>query len=115
MRFSSSIVPPSDDIDVYLVLDEVGHQLGRVWRETDEGDTDRATLLRNLMEGQYSSPVRIVSFNTAEGWSRDVSEEIAIELSQRCAERGEIPEPLAAFIGRHGEPPAIQLALPIQL
>ncbi|WP_346283133.1 hypothetical protein [Bradyrhizobium sp. BRP22] len=67
MRFSPSIVPPSDDIDIYLVLDEFGHRLGRAWRETNEEDTDRATLLRHLMEGQYSNPVRIVSFNTAEG------------------------------------------------
>jgi hypothetical protein len=91
------------------VISTFGHRLGRAWRETDEADTDCATLLR--MEGQYSNPVRVVSFNTAEGCSSDVSEEIAIELSQRCAERGEVPEQLASFIGRYGELPAIQLVL----
>jgi hypothetical protein len=35
-------------------------------RETDEADTDRTTLIRHLLEGQYSSPVRVVAFNTAE-------------------------------------------------
>jgi hypothetical protein len=35
------------------------------------------------MDGQFSNPVRVVAFNTAEGWSRDVSEEIADELRQR--------------------------------
>ncbi|MGX9432000.1 MULTISPECIES: ATP-dependent DNA ligase [Bradyrhizobium] len=38
--------------------------------------------------------------------------EITTELSQRCAEN---PEQLASFIGRYGEPPAIQLALPMRL
>ena len=32
------------------------------------------------VEGQYHNPVRIVAFNTAEGWSRDVTVEIADEL-----------------------------------
>ena len=40
----------------------------------------RAVLIRHLMEGQYSDPVRVVAFNTAAGWSRDVTEEIAREL-----------------------------------
>jgi hypothetical protein len=33
-----------------------------------------------LLEGQYGEPVRIVAFNTAEGWSRDVTLDIADEL-----------------------------------
>src|SRR5215472_12068527 len=33
----------------------------RAWRETDEADTDRATLIQHLFEGQYTNPVRIVS------------------------------------------------------
>jgi hypothetical protein len=53
------------------------------------------------MEGQYSSPVRIVSFNTSEGWSRDVSEEVAEELRQRCADRGEVPPYLEDFLDRY--------------
>jgi hypothetical protein len=39
----------------------------------------------DLLEGQYSNPVRIIGFNTTEGWSRDVSEDLAHELRQRCA------------------------------
>jgi hypothetical protein len=45
-----------------------GH-LGRSWRETDAERADRETLIRDLVEGQYSHPVRIVAFNTTEGWS----------------------------------------------
>jgi hypothetical protein len=33
----------------------------------------RTTLVRNLFDGQYEDPACIVAFNTAEGWSRDVT------------------------------------------
>jgi hypothetical protein len=59
--------------------------------------TDRATVVRHLLEGQYSSPVRIVAFNPAEGWSRDVTDDIAAELAQACADRGETPVSIADF------------------
>ena len=32
--------------------------------------------IRDISGGQYSTPVRVVAFNTAEGWSRDVTEDI---------------------------------------
>jgi hypothetical protein len=83
---SPSIVPPSNQ-DVYLVLEDFGDWLGQAWRETDVEDTNLETLLRHLLEGQYSNPVRIVAFNTVERWSRDVSEEVAQILRQRCAEQ----------------------------
>jgi hypothetical protein len=102
MRESPSIVPWGTLArDVYLVLDDFGERLGRSWCETDEADADRATLIRHLLEGQYSSPVRIVAFNTAEGWSRDVTDDIAAELAQACADRGETPVSISDFIDDH--------------
>src|SRR6266481_973057 len=80
---SPSIVPLEANQDTYLVLDDFGGRLGRAWRETDEEDTDRETLIRNLMDDQYSHPARIVAFNTAEGWSRDVTMDIADRKSTR--------------------------------
>ena len=72
---------------------------GRAWRETNEGDTDRETLIRDyLMEGQYSHPTRIVAFNTAEGWSRDVTMDIADELRRRFAEYDEVPVSVQEFL-----------------
>jgi hypothetical protein len=80
---SPSIVPPSNQ-DVYLVLEDFGDWLGQAWRETDVEDTNLETLLRHLLEGQYSNPIRIVAFNTAEGWSCDVSEEVAQMAPALC-------------------------------
>jgi hypothetical protein len=39
--------------------------LGRAYREVDEEHSDRETVIRGLIEGQYSNPVRIVCFNTS--------------------------------------------------
>ena len=111
----TSIVPSGQDQDVYLLLDQFGGRLGRAWRETDEEDTDFDTIIRDLLEGQYNNPVRVVAFNTAEGWSRDASDDVADELRERCAERGEVPASLVEFLERHDTGRPVQLALPIAL
>jgi hypothetical protein len=43
------------------------------------------------LDDQYSRPRRIVAFNTAEGWPRDVTVDIADELRRRFAEYDEVP------------------------
>ena len=53
MRTSPSIVPYGADQDTYLVLDDMG-RLGCSWRETRVESADRETLIRDLVEGQYS-------------------------------------------------------------
>ncbi len=101
MPRSPSIVPHLADHDIYLVLDDFDGRLGRAWRETGEEKTDRAALITDLLNGQYSNPARIIAFNTAGGWSRDVTEDIAEELRQRSGELGEVPDSLRQFLGLH--------------
>jgi hypothetical protein len=96
MRTSPSIAPHDGHQDIYIVLDDFG-SLGRAWRETDEAGANRAALVRNLLAGQYENPVRIVAFNTTEGWSRDVTMDIADELRRRFVEYDEVPEAVLAF------------------
>ena len=89
---------------VYVVFDDFGELLSRLWRETDEKRTDRETLIVDLLKGQYSNPARVVAFNTAEGWSLDVSREIAGELVLRIAlDDRETPAGLEGFFARHIE------------
>jgi len=90
MRISPSIVPHATDRDIYLVLEDFGW-IGCCWRETDKVSTEREAVIRALVEGEFIKPVRIVAFNTAEGWSRDVTVEIAEELRRRYVEFGEVP------------------------
>ena len=69
------------------MMDDLG-RLGRVWHETDPDSTDRETVIRDLLGGQYSNSVRVISFNIAEGWSRDASDDIADALRWRCDPEG---------------------------
>ena len=96
MRISASVAR-DDGRDVYIVLDDFG-SLGRAWRETDESGANRTALVRNLLDGQYENPVRIVAFNTSEGWSRDVTVDIADKLRRRFVEYDEVPQSLLAFM-----------------
>jgi hypothetical protein len=59
-----------------VVLNDFG-ALGRAYVETGEAEADEATIVENILSGQYSHPVRVIAFNTVEGWARDVTEDIA--------------------------------------
>ena len=51
----------------------------------DRYDASRPqTVVANLLAGQYEHPVRVVAFNTAEGWAHDVTAEIAREALLRA-------------------------------
>jgi hypothetical protein len=102
MRRTPSIVPQNSDRDVYLVMDDYGAQLGRAWVETNEDDTSHEILIRDLMDGQYRRPSRIVAFNTTEGWSRDVTVDVADELRRGFAEFDEVPRAVQEFLDTIG-------------
>src|SRR5580700_12262026 len=85
-RATSSLVPHFD-VTVHIVLDDFG-KAGRVYRETDEADTTLGSVVDDLLTGQFNNPVRVVAFNTSEGWSRDVSEDVAREVVRRVAGSG---------------------------
>jgi hypothetical protein len=67
--WTPSIVPNGDYQNVYLVVDDFG-RIGRVYRETDVETADLETVVLDLLEGQCKNPIRVVSFNIAEGWSQ---------------------------------------------
>ena len=62
---------------------------------------DRETVIRHLLSGEFSNPVRIVAFNTAEGWSRDVTVEIADEVRRLYAEGDDVPDSVLQFTEAH--------------
>ena len=112
--WTPSIAPRDHGQTVYLVLDDLG-SAGRNWAGAET--TDLETVVADLLTGQYKNPVRIVSFNTAEGWSDDVSAEVAQELRRRCdQQQRDIPFFLQDFVDRQeGRYHDIQLPLPIRL
>ena len=76
MRTKIPLAPREPDVTVHIVLNDFG-PLGRAYVETDETEADEATIVENILSGQYSHPVRVVALNTAEGWARDATEDIA--------------------------------------
>ena len=58
--WTPSIVPGDNDQTVYLVADDFGKP-GRAWAEVEYERTDL-----DLLTGQYSNPIRVVAFNTAD-------------------------------------------------
>jgi hypothetical protein len=114
--WTPSIVPNEADQTVYLVVDNLGKG-GRVWCEADVEDTDLEAVILDLLEGQYKHPVRIVAFNTAEGWSQDASGDVAQELRRRCdLQLRDIPFFLQDFVDQYeGRYHDFQLPLPMRL
>jgi len=97
-----SLIPDKQqphDVTVYIVLNDFG-QLGHAYVETDEAKADEKTVLNNIISGEYSNPIRVVAFNTAEGWSRDVTEDIARILLDREAKEGDLSESARRFVER---------------
>jgi hypothetical protein len=101
MSWTPSIVPRGDDQNVYLVVDDFGRN-GRVYREADVETADLETVIIDLLDGQYRNPVKVVAFNTAEGCSHDVSEDIAQELRRRCdLQLRDVPSSIQDFVEGH--------------
>jgi hypothetical protein len=99
--WTPSIVPNGDDQNVYIVMDDFG-RLGRSYRETDVETADLETVIVDLLGRQYNDPVRAVGFNTFEGWSQDVSADIAQELRRRCdLQLRDVPPGIQDFVDRH--------------
>jgi hypothetical protein len=71
---------------VFIVVDDFG-RLGRVYRETEETACDASTVVEDMIRGEYHRPVRVVAFNTDEGWSRDASREVAALVARSAEEQ----------------------------
>jgi len=102
MRNQTPLAPgePAFDVTVHIVLNDFG-PLGRAYCETDEAEADEATIVENILSGQYSHPLRAVAFNTGEGWARDVTEDIArAVLSKAESEQRSIGKAAQEFLER---------------
>jgi hypothetical protein len=101
MHGNAPSLVPSFDVTVYLVLDDFG-KIGRAYREADEEASDLETIITNMLNGEYTKPLRVVAFNTAEGWARDVSEDVAWEVVRRASsESRTLPEATHDFATFH--------------
>ena len=99
MRTGTAPLAPklTDNVTVHIVLNDFG-ELGRAFLETDELEADEWTIVSKIISGEYSNPVRVVAFNIAEGWSRDVTEDIAGAVLERGESEGHLSEPAKKFV-----------------
>ena len=73
-------IAPDDSATTYLLLDEMTNQRVNIWPEIAADEANEATIVQWIIEGLFSRPIKIVAFNTDDGWSRDVTHEIATKL-----------------------------------
>lgn len=100
--WTPTLVPRQpDDQNVYLVVDDFG-PAGQIFREADVEATDLESVISDLLAGQFSKPIRIVAFNTAEHWADDVSVDVAREIRRRFdAAYDDVPSTVEDFVERH--------------
>ena len=98
MTDTATLVPLHENNNVYLVLDELA-TFGRVWRELSEEAANEQTVLKLIANGEFHRPVRVIVFNTDEGWSRDVTEDVAEALPEREATEWDLSQSARIFVG----------------
>ena len=87
MRRQTPSLAPDFNFDAYLVVDEL--ETCSVYREADEFEANRGEVIQQITEGQFHKAVRVIAFNIAEGWSRDVTEDIANEIMDHALRKAE--------------------------
>jgi hypothetical protein len=96
-------VPYGADQTIYLVVDNICAP--GTCHETEVERPDFDAVIADLLAGQFSSPVRVVAFNTLEHWSRDISRDVAEEIRMRCDIEGvAVPEHIGDFVERYTAP-----------
>ena len=90
---------PGTGTTTHLVLNDFG-ALGCAYLETDEAKADEWTIVRNIANGRYSNPVRVVAFNVSEGWSRDVTRQIAEAVFELGRRENYFSQPARDFVER---------------
>lgn len=99
-ELAPSIVPEISSTH-YFVLDDFG-EYGCLFHERREHETSEDTVIRHLIEGQFQRPLRVVAFNAEEGWSRDVSVEVADKVLRKVeSAHGALPSATRAFMEEH--------------
>jgi hypothetical protein len=107
----TSIVPSASANfrTVYQVLDHLG-QHGHVWIEIGDEDANEETIIQWIVEGQFSHPLRVIAFNTDEGWARDVTRDIAWKLLELNRNGTDLGAAAREFVERlTGETPTVMV------
>ena len=98
---SPLIVPYGADQTIYLVVDSFSTRDG-AYREIEFERSDFDTVVSDLLSGEFNAPVRVITFNTLEYWTEDISKQVAEEIQSCCdAEAAPVPDHLLDFVANH--------------
>jgi hypothetical protein len=98
MRFPRTPLPGPPDATLHMVI--ARHRQGAYAAERDVDDLGLEATIADIMSGQVEDVERIIAFNPAECWSRDATEDIAIEIANRVGQ-GPIRASVRDFIEAH--------------
>lgn len=76
------------DQTLYFVQCDYG-RIGKAFVETDPDKNSRLQVIADIFTGQIERPVQILECNPVEGTCRDVTEDIARDLSAHIQDAGE--------------------------
>ncbi len=68
--------------------------------QLEQGQSDNSAVVSKIMDGEYSNPARVVAFNIAEGWSRDVTEAIAQAVAEMGRSENHFGKAAKGFVER---------------
>lgn len=71
----------------YIVI--CGHKTCPYMPERNVSEMDRASVVKDIADAQFDELIQVIEFNTTAGTSRDVTAEIALEVSAAWADDGE--------------------------
>jgi hypothetical protein len=95
---SPSIAPTHDT--VHLILCDFGKH-GISYVETDAVSSANH-VAQKILSGEFSKPIEVIAFNVDEGWSRNVSEDIAgLILEKARAEEPTLSREAVEFVEKH--------------
>lgn len=95
---------PAPDTDLFVIEADIVVQgrRERYFAERDAARTNRRDTLADIVSGQIERVRRVLSLNPAEGWARDVSEDIAHDALRAALEdRQGLPDHLMDFLEEH--------------
>jgi hypothetical protein len=96
--------------DLRFVLCDFGRPR-QAYVVTDPSQADASTIVRNLLDGQYNRPVRVLALNVEEGWVRDVSQVIAAKVREMARREGQGAD--RRDFEAHSDPADQQQVLPL--
>jgi hypothetical protein len=93
----SPVMPHGADQTLFVVIDRRG--------KADDIRIERSDLeatIGELVAGCFNDPIKVISFNTREHWSKDISKDVAGEIRARCDIDGiRLSDYLSEFVESH--------------